>query len=186
MKLKLFISKREKLLWLYVTTCYLAILSLLFLGQPLTELFSNQNLQAALFTFGMVLVALVILLHAFRKKSGKLTMMMWLSIIAVFSMFLLRLGLPERSHLIEYSILAILIHEALLERGKKEDSQWKAPLMAVVLTSVLGVIDESLQLVVPDRFFDINDIYFNTLAAVFAVGSRVIVDFTRSKFRNPK
>lgn len=181
--MKLFHSQREKILWLYALSCWVIILSLLFIGQPLTELFSNQNLQAAFFMFGMVLVGLAIVVHAFNKKSGELTAVLWLALLAVFSMFLLRLGLPERSHLIEYGILAILIHKALIERQKKKDSKWITPLFAISLTSILGIIDELLQLLVPLRFFDINDIYFNSLAAIFAIGSKVSVDWIRTKMK---
>ena len=184
--MNLFSSKREKRLWLYALICWIMILSLLFLGQPLLKLFSDQNIPAGIFIVGMILVTLATLIHAFQRNSQKVSLILWLSFLAICSMFLLRLGLEERSHLIEYSILAILIHEALLEKQKKEDSRWTTPLIAVGLTSTLGVIDESLQLLVPHRFFDINDIIFNSFAAIFAVGSRVITDFIRQKIGNPK
>lgn len=177
----LFSSKKEKRLWQYALMCWMVILSLLFLGNPLLELLSDQNLQAGFFVFGMILVIITVILHAFRQNSKKLSIILWLSLLTLFSMFLLRLGLPERSHLIEYSILAVLIHEALLERQKKVDPRWKTALMAMALTSALGIIDETLQLMVPDRFFDINDIFFNSFAAIFAVGSSFIVDFVRRK-----
>lgn len=179
--MNLFSSKKEKQLWLYALICWILILSMLFLGQPLLQLFSNQNIQAGFFIFGMLLVAAAIAIHAFRQNSDKLSLILWLSLLTLFSMFLLRLGLPERTHLIEYCILAILIHEALLEKQKKSKSPWKVPLLAIGLTSALGLIDETLQLLVPNRFFDIKDIIFNSFAAILAVGSRVIVDTIRRK-----
>lgn len=184
--MNLFSSKREKRLWLYALICWIMILSLLFLGQPLLKLFSDQNIQAGFFIFGMILVTLATLIHAFQQNSQKLSLILWLSILTICSMFLLRLGLAERSHLIEYSILAILIHEALLEKQKKEDSRWRTPLIAIGLTSTLGVIDESLQLLVPHRFFDINDVFFNSFAAIFAVSARLIVDSVKRKITKPK
>ena len=85
-------------------------------------------------------------------------------------MFFLRLGIPERTHLIEYSVLGIFIHEALLERNKQDTRLLKTSLLAIVITVLLGVIDESLQLIIPNRVFDPVDILFNSLAAFIAIG----------------
>ena len=184
--MNLFSSKREKRLWLYALICWMVILSLLFLGHPLQQLFSNQNIQAGIFLLGMLLVTAITLIHALRQNSQRISVILSLSLLTLFCMFLLRLGLAERSHLIEYSILAILIHEALLEGQKKGEALWRAPLIAIGLTSTLGVIDELLQLWIPNRFFDLNDIFFNCFAAIFAVGSKVIVDFARYRIGNRK
>lgn len=177
-----FTSDREKIRWVYALTCWLAILSLLFLGQPLLDLLSDQGIQAGLFVWGMLLVGIIITIHAFKGKLSKVDIILWLSVLLLLSMVFLRLGLPERSHLIEYSVLAVLIHSALLERRNQIPTLWNPALLAIILTIFLGILDELLQLVNPHRVFDFNDIIFNSIAAVFAIGSRVIVDFIRSRY----
>ena len=175
----LFTSNKERKLWLYAGICWLGILSVLFLGNPLLTLLANQGVQAGLFLWGMFVVLLIILVHAFGKKSQRLDIILWLAIIAVFSMFLLRLGLPERSHLIEYSVLGVLIHAAFLERRDDYKGFWKASFQAAALTTLLGTIDELFQLFIPERVFDFNDILFNSFTALLAVGSRVLVHYIK-------
>lgn len=175
-----FTSNREKWLWVFVLACWLAILSLLFLGQPLLKILSDQGVQAALFVWGMLLVGVIVAIHAFKGKLGKVEIIFWLSALVILSMVFLRLGLSERSHLIEYSVLGVLIHSALLERQNQISTIWNPSLLAVLLTILLGIIDELLQLLAPHRIFDFNDIIFNSVAAIFAVGSRVVVNFIRS------
>lgn len=178
----IFTSNREKRYWIYAISCWLVILSLLFLGQPLLHLLSDQGIQGGLFVWGMLIVGIIIIIHSFKGKLSKADIILWLSLLLMISMVFLRLGLPERSHLIEYSVLAVLIHSALLERRNQIPTTWSPSLLAIILTMFLGIVDELLQLVVPHRVFDFNDIIFNSIAAVFAVGLRVIVDFMRSRF----
>ncbi len=56
----IFTSSREKRLWFWVLVVLVAIFSTLFIGQPLIQLFSNQDIQAVFFVLGMVLVAATI------------------------------------------------------------------------------------------------------------------------------
>ncbi len=112
----LFTSKREKYLWLWALAVVMAIFSTLFIGRPFTKLFKSQDVQAAIFLLGMLLVGIAIVAHALKTKPGKIEIALLSGIIAVYIMWLLRLGLAERNHLIEYSILAIVIHKALSEK----------------------------------------------------------------------
>ena len=82
---------------------------------------------------------------------------------AVFALVLLRMASPiERSHLIEYSLLAILILEALHERAAAGHPAPRPGFLAVGLASVVGVLDELIQLVIPSRVFDPVDIGFKS------------------------
>ncbi|MBT8233734.1 MAG: VanZ family protein [Saprospiraceae bacterium] len=168
---KLFKSKSEKRLWTWVLIIVLAIFSTLFLGQPLAQLFSNQDLQAAIFLVAMAVIGVVILLHGLKVKPRKKELIIWLGIIAVYLMFFLRLGLAERSHLIEYSVLAIFIHKALLARNKN-DAKIKYPaLLAFIIVFLIGCFDECLQIFIPSRVFDPVDIFFNGFVSAAALFS---------------
>lgn len=174
----LFTSRREKRLWLWALLVLLAIFSTLFVGRPLAELFGNQDVQAVIFLLGMLLVAAAILIHALKSKPDKFELAVWVGITAVYIMFILRLGLAERSHLIEYSVLAILIHKALKERLNSE-AIMKPALLALIITFLLGVFDECLQLFIPDRHFDPTDIVFNGIAISMAIGSSALISWIR-------
>ncbi|MYE06585.1 MAG: VanZ family protein [Chloroflexi bacterium] len=98
-------------------------------------------------------------------------------------MVFLRLTLAERSHLIEYGVLAIFIHAALTERGEQGRAvRWPA-VVAILATTAIGVIDELIQLALPHRVFDPVDMLFNTLAAGSAVGAGLVLARVRRSVR---
>ncbi len=109
----------------------------------------------------------------------------WLGLLAVYLMVFLRMGLTERSHLIEYSVLAIFIHKALIERTKGNKVLVSA-FIAWIATLATGVLDECIQIFLPDRVFDPVDILFNGLAGFMAIGSSVLLQWIRKKVKKRK
>jgi VanZ family protein len=178
-------SPQEKRIWLLALLVVVIIFATLFVGSPLAGLVQDQNVAAAFFLLGMLIVGAAILLHAFQSKPGKLELAIGSGILAVFIMFFLRLGLAERSHVIEYCVLAILLHKALLERVKGGKHIPVPAASALVMTFLIGVIDECIQIVIPDRHFDPTDIVFNGLAAVMGVVPYLIINWVR-KLRGKK
>ena len=85
----------------------------------------------------------------------------------------------ERSHLIEYGVVGILIFEALTERASQGRRVPLPPLLAVLATATLGVLDEGIQAILPNRVFDPVDILFNLLAGTMAVGASVALAWAR-------
>ena len=83
------------------------------------DTFGDQNMQAAIFMLGMLLTAATVIVHGFRIKPGSMELTIWMGMVAVYLMFFLRLGLPERSHLMEYGVLAVFSHLALMERARR-------------------------------------------------------------------
>jgi len=78
-------------------------------------------------------------------------------------------SLEERTHLIEYSLVAILIHQALIERQRQGRQVPSSAALAVVVTALLGLLDECIQAILPNRVFDLVDIGFNALAGLMAI-----------------
>lgn len=178
----IFKSSREKRLWLYASLVLVAIFSTLALGRPLQEMLRDQNVQAVFFLLGMILTAAAILVHGLRVRPSKTELAIWLGLAAVYIMFVFRLGAPERSHLMEYSVLAIFIHKALMERGTQEKQILMPALFAFLATAIIGVLDECIQIFLPSRIFDPVDMQFNSLAALMAIGASMILQWIRKKF----
>lgn len=176
-----FTSSREKKLWLWALAVVMAIFASLFMGRPLAEQLRSQDIQAIFFLAGLLLVGAVILMHGLRSKPGRIEIVTLLGLTAVYAMLLFRLGAPERSHLIEYSVLAIFIHQALSERAKNTKVVPKPIVLAAGIAFLIGVIDEALQLFVPDRVFDPEDILFNGLAILLALGASSLLQWIRKK-----
>lgn len=177
--MSLFTSSKEKKLWLGALIVLIAIFSTLFITQPLIQLFDNQDLEACVFIFGMILVGGVVILHTITLKPSKIETIILLGIIAVYVLFFLRQELPERSHLIEYSVLAIFIHKAIIERANQGAKISLPALLAFIIVFSIGVLDECVQIFIPYRVFDLNDIIFNGFAVALAIGSRVVLVWVR-------
>lgn len=179
----LFTSSREKRLWFYTLIVLAAILSTLFIGRPVISILSDQNVQAVIFVIVMLLIGVTMVMHGLKLKPGKIEIAIWIGFASVYIMLFLRLGLAERSHLMEYSVLAIFMHMALLEREYKKEKSLKPALLAFLLTLLIGVLDECIQIFLPGRVFDPNDMLFNGIAAFMAIGVRVALQFIRKKMR---
>ena len=177
--MSLFTSSREKRLWLWSLAVVVTIFSTLFIGQPLVRLYSDQNVRAIIFSLGMLLVGAAMLVHTLKTKPGKVEIAVMLGLVAVYVMFILRLGMAERSHLIEYSTLAILVHKAILERVNQGVQVPMPHLLAFIAAFLIGVLDECLQIFLPDREFDLQDIFFNGMAVAMAIGSSVLFSWVR-------
>lgn len=91
----------------------------------------------------------------------------WLCLAGVagaFVWFTLRSrACPEEAlHFVEYGVLGALLYYALSFHLRDAS----AYLAAVLLAGMAGLLDESLQWIIPRRYFDFRDIRFNLLAAV--------------------
>ena len=181
--MSLFTSTQEKRFWLLALLVATTILSTLFIGQPLRRLLSSQDLQAVIFLGGMLMLGLAVVLQGWQTKPHVLEVIIWVGLIAVCGLFFLRLGLPERSHLIEYSALTIFILNALQERSKHKQLLASPYLATFFLTFPLSLLDELLQLFIPDRVFDPNDILFNGLAIGMTIGAISLLRWAKAKFR---
>lgn len=182
----LFTSSRERRLWLWAFIVFATIFATLFIGRPLASQLRNQNIQAVFFMCGMLLVAAAVIVHGLRTNPGKIEMSILLGIIAVYVMFFFRLGAPERSHLMEYSVLAIFVHKALLERAVKQKLIYKPAILALVVTFLIGVLDESVQILLPNRVFDPQDILFNGIAVTMAIGSSALLAWSGKRIGRSK
>ena len=177
--MSLFTSPREKHLWFWASVIVAVIFSTLFVGQPVTKLFSDQNIQAIIFAIAMIMIGAAIIMHAARTNPKKIELAILLGIVAVYVMFFLRLGLPERTHLMEYSVLAIITHEAFIERDSPENGVLMPAFLAFVLVFLIGVLDECIQIILPNRVFDPLDIVFNGFVVAVAIGSSVVFAWIR-------
>lgn len=177
----LFRSSREKHLWFWAFFVLAAIFATLFIGNPLANYLQNQNVQAFFFVLGLLLVGSTVTVHSVSKKPNKIEISLLLGIIAVYVMFLFRLGAPERSHLIEYSVLAIFIQKALAERELHSKLILAPSILAFIIAFLIGVLDESIQLFLPNRVFDLQDILFNGIAVMMAVGAGELLNWIRRK-----
>ncbi len=178
-----FASKREKRLWLLVLAVVVGIYSTLGLAGMLADLLYNQSLSAAAFLFAMFLIGLTILAHGLNARPSHAEITVALGVAVAYFMLFFRMTMPERSHLIEYGALALLIHEALMERASQGRRVLAPSMLAILATSLVGALDEGIQWFLPNRVFDPIDILFNVLAGGMAVTASAALGWARQRWR---
>ena len=167
-------SRRERRLWVWTALVVAAIYSTLGLARTLTDRLGNDFFSVWLFLLGCLLILLTVITQGLKVRPGGAEIAVALGVAAAYLLILVRMSAPtERSHLVEYGVVAVFIHEALTERASRGRRVPVPALLAIVAASLVGVIDELIQRVIPGRVFDPVDILFNVLAAVMAVGASV-------------
>ena len=180
----LFVTVRERRLWLWAVALASSIYSTLGLTGTLAQRTAEGDpLDVFLFFFVMGLLAMTVLAYGLKIRPRGAEIGVLLGIVVVFFMMFARMTLAERTHLIEYSVLAIFVREALHE-GRSAGRRIPSPgLLAILVTTVVGTIDEYLQVFLPRRVFDPIDILFNFLAAATTVMALTILTWMRRRTR---
>ena len=177
-----FTSNREKRLWIWVLVIVIGIYSLIFIGRPLSGYLRERDMLTNAFWVAIWLTLGTVIWHGWKRKIGKIEIGVWLGVAAVYLLLLLRMAVPEeRSHLIEYSVLAVFVHEALKERGSNGAKVWQPAWLAILITVGIGLLDEIIQLFVPGRVLDPMDMLFNSGAAIMAILASNSIRWARNK-----
>ena len=182
----LFSSTRERWLWLWTLAVVAAVFASLGVGGQLAEALRDlealdEALQVGLF-LGMLLVGVTAVLQGVWTRPGRLELAVAAGIVAVYLLVFLRIAvLEERSHLIEFGVLGVFVYAALAERAGQGRRVPAPAVLAIAGTSAVGLLDECLQVWVPNRVFDPWDILFNVLAASMAVGASVALSWARRR-----
>lgn len=170
----LFTSQREKRFWVATLLVVAAIFSTLGLAGKWARQWGNTDLGSGLFIVCCLMILVAVITQGLKKSPGKLEIGISLGIAAIYLLVFTRMTIPaERTHLIEYGVVALLIFEALKERYKQRRPQLTIALFAFLITSLIGVLDEYIQLHLPNRVFDPLDMLFNALAAFLAISANV-------------
>lgn len=180
-----FSSDRERRLWLWT----LVVVAMLFLtigfARTLAEWVEDRGLLGAIpFLLGCLLVLATVVTSGLRVRPSGLELGVGLGVGAAYLMVFVRMASPvERSHLVEYGVVAIFIHEALKERALQGRRVPAPAMLAVVAAGLVGMVDECLQRLAPDRVYDPIDMVFNVLAAGMAVGTSKVLAWARLQKR---
>ena len=172
---------REARLWIALGLVQVTIWSTLGPAQVLAAALRARGLLNPVATGVIVVGAVVVAGLWSRRRPGILEVVAAIGVASAYLMVIVRTGLSpaERTHLFEYGIVAVLAYEALRERrraGRKSFHPWPT---ALLLAITLGVIDEGLQDIVPNRVFDLTDVIFNTLAVTMALISVAVMGLAR-------
>lgn len=176
----LFSSPRERRLWAWTAVVVVAIYSTLGLARTLADQLGNDFFGVWLFLLGCILILLAVVTQGLRVRPSGIEIAVALGVAAAYLLVFVRMAIPtERSHLVEYGVVAVLVYEALVERARQGRRVPVPALLAVLITSLVGTLDEGVQWLLPNRTFDPVDILFNVLAAVMAVAASAALQWAR-------
>ena len=140
------------------------------IAQPVAGFLRANNLLEISFMLGMALVVLSIITQRIKMRAGWKELGIWLGIAAVYLLLFVRIEIPEeRTHLIEYGVLATFIYQALKERMRHGHYIPQPAIFTIVVVALLGLFDEIIQYFIPNRVFDWRDVGFNALAGIIAI-----------------
>lgn len=180
--MSLFTSTRERRLWVWTLIIIAAIYSTLGLTRTVAGALRDRGALNTAFVFGMILVGTTIVTLALKARLGGAEIGVVLGIVAAYLLAFVRMSIPEeRTHLIEYGVVAAFIHEAFTERVNQGRRVPAPALLALLMTAMVGTLDECIQAFLPSRVFDSRDILFNALAGVMAITASVTLAWVRRR-----
>ncbi len=163
------ISRQEWKSWLWVFLCTAGIYSVIPLARGFQKLVYS-TIGKEFFTYAVLLVlfaVLVTLLYffLFKLKIKNVPQYIWLILCAgAFIHFTLQLRKhPEEAfHLLEYGFLSILVFKALSHRIR----DWSIYISVTFFVLFIGTVDVFIQWLTPNRYWGLEDVKINTLAAI--------------------
>ena len=176
-----FTSDRERRLWISALAVVIAIYATLGLAGRLAATLRDRGLLDISFLVAFVAVVAAIAGIGLSRRPKAREVWTALGIGAVYGAVLVRSGVSaeERTHLFEYGLVAVLIHQALVERRKHHRRVPVPAVLAVAITALLGWMDEGIQAFLPNRVYDLRDVFFNVVAALMAVGASLALSKAR-------
>lgn len=176
-----FTSERERRLWAWTLAVVVAIYSTLGLARTLADTLGDSGLGAGLFVLCCLMVLAAVVTQGLTSRPSGAEIAVALGVTAAYLLVFVRMAIPtERSHLIEYGVVALFIFEALTERASHRRVPVPA-LLAIVATALVGALDEGIQALLPSRVFDPIDMVFNVLAAVMAILASLALRWARRR-----
>jgi len=180
-----FASRREKRLWFATGLCMILIYSSLYIARPTAELLRDWNLLRLVVALAFLTVGGLVVWRLLAARAG--WHVLGTAGVIAAGYFVLLTAIPmmpeERLHFLEYGVVAALIYLALRERRARLAGTGRLPpfVTAVVLTGILGWIDEGIQAILPNRVYDLRDVMFNTVAALLCVASVKLVEWAKKR-----
>ena len=182
--MSLFTSDRERRLWFWALAVLVVIWATLGTAGMLAAELRERNLLRVASTAGLLLAAGVFVVRWARGRPGRGEIGAAIGVAFAYWWSWIRIQTPEeRTHLLEYGILAALVHGALVERARHGRGRGAPAVVAWIAVALLGWIDEGIQALLPGRVYDLRDVGFNAFAATLAVGAGVVLSWARRRRR---
>lgn len=159
-------QERRWISWLCVTIWSLVIFITIPFARPIV-LFVIRDIGRTTFVYfiiGIVTTTFIASLSYVRRQNlNTPSSLLWLSAIAIifigYTIHLRKLP-AEAVHFLQYGILGFLLFRALAH----QTHDYSIYFCAAIIGCLIGTIDETIQWLVPERYWQLSDIWINVLA----------------------
>jgi hypothetical protein len=160
-------GKSAALAWLWVALCSLAIFLTVPVARSIQRYVSDRwgRQLFGYFVLGVLALGCLGLLYYlfFKLRIRSLSKYAWLALIsALYIYFTLQLWqkAEEAVHFLEYGLLSFFVFRALSFRIRDKSIYFTAALVCLLI----GIFDEIIQWMIPERFWDFRDVWLNGLS----------------------
>ena len=154
--------------WMLAVAWTGLIYSTLYIVRPICEFLKQYAgfsffVNAGIIFFG---ISTVLVFVKTKRVCRRATYALLLLVMAVYSLGMAWLSIPEeRLHFVEYGILVFLVYRALILDLKG----WPVYLLAFLTTSLIGLGDEGIQYLLPNRHYQFKDVCLNSVSAALGL-----------------
>jgi hypothetical protein len=168
--------EHERRFWLLAVVLLGVIYSTLSVARDVAEFLRERNLLRLSVLAVFALLGVAVLVWAVRQRLGPRG---WGVLALGVAVFVWGVGavspVEVKLHFAEYGLLGGLVYLALCARRARA-----APLVAIVLTGLAGWLDEGIQYLLPNRWYDTQDVLINAVAGAIAVLTLVLLGWAQS------
>ncbi len=176
----IFVSKREIRLWAVACLLIFTIYSTLPIVGDILQVIQYSGWGLGLFVLVCCTTLLFVVTEGFTSTPGLKETIVTIVTAIVYLLVLSEIDQPEeRIHVVMYGIVALVIHAAFLERSTHGHGVPLSYMAVIGVTAIIGTIDEIIQLGLPNRVFDVHDIWYDVLAAVLSVAFNISLRWAR-------
>jgi VanZ family protein len=157
------LKKRWAIAFLYVASIY-ATLSIVPI--PLFYLRSHNMLRITIASLFLLCLAVILVFMLFRTRNPWRFLAVF-CLAAVYGALTTRVKIPEEQiHFIQYGLVGVLFARAVAVRWT---DGWRTFFVALSLAVVAGTLDELLQGHIPNRHYDVHDIWLDAVSALLGL-----------------
>jgi VanZ family protein len=182
----LFHSQREKHLWIAAASLVAAIYALLYPMPWVVDFLRDRGLLRLTVAVAFALAGIALAEAVRRTRPGWREILAVAALAPVYALVLQTMRRAEEAfHFLEYGVLGVLVYLALAERFRARGAvapRWIAP-AAIVTTTAAGWLDEGIQYLLPNRYYDLRDVAFNAIAGALAIAAVALRTVARRRDR---
>lgn len=170
----------KKRAWGLVWAWVMLIYSTLYIVRPIcaflekTTPFNQLTTGMIFIAFAAVIIYGIVWLHL--RRPSTFVLLALIGVCYVYGVMVIPFP-AEKIHFLQYGVLAFLCYRAL----RADFSRRKAYIFAILLTTVFGWIDEGIQHLLPNRYYELRDVALNSISGV--LGLFLVFIFERERLK---